>query len=188
MTISPAFAVLAVVLALAAALFDWKSGEVPNWLTLGPLPFAVLAHAAAAGPHDGAFGIAAAPFCALVSLVGAVACSVVPLVMYRFALLGGADVKLLASLGALLMPRLGVEAELAGLLLGGFFALARLAYQGRLLVTLGRNVLFLVHALGPAKRRKQLPEPMLDSIRLCPFLFLGTTLVVLLRNSGALGQ
>lgn len=188
MNVTPAFAIAAVVLSFVAALFDWKSGEVPNWLTLGPLPLAVLAHVLAAGPHDGAFGVAPPLFCGVVSLVGALACSVVPIAMYRFSFVGGADVKLLASIGAILSPRLGVEAELAGLLVAGFYALARLAWEGRLLVTLGRNALFVFYSVGPAERRRSLPAPMLDSLRLCPFLFVGTTLVVLFRNSGALGR
>ena len=99
----------AVVVALLAAVIDWRTGEIPNWLTLGPLLGGVIGHTA----YDAAHGASASDAVQSggAALFGALACAVIPLILYRQDAIGGGDVKLLAGLGAILGWRNGLEAE-----------------------------------------------------------------------------
>src|SRR5690349_17460824 len=104
----PMFLVAAVILAAVAAVYDVTKGEVPNWLTLGGLFVAPLAHAAyAATQHAGAdVALAEGGY----SVLGAVACAFVPFVLFRYNAIGGGDVKLFAAIGAFCQTMIGIEA------------------------------------------------------------------------------
>lgn len=167
----------ATLLAACAAWTDWRTGHIPNELTLGGFAAAVLAHfvrGAMAGGFGG--GVVQAGY----ALGGALLCSLVPAFMYWKGGMGGGDVKLFAAVGALLLPLGGLEAETYAFLAAALIAPAKLAYEG----TLGRTLVNTVNvALNPFRakdRRKEIPEAMVAWFRLGPAIFLGTaaTLVV----------
>ena len=91
------FLMAAVVVALAAAYVDARTGHIPNALTLGPLAVAPLAHAlvTAVHTHAAALALRSLGF----SVLGALLCALLPLAMYRSAGMGGGDVKLFAAVG-----------------------------------------------------------------------------------------
>ena len=89
MLVQRLFIAAAVVVAGIAAWTDWRRGQIPNWLTLGALavaPFAHLIAALATGRSGEA--IEAAGF----SVVGAAACGLVPVLLYRAGGIYGGDV------------------------------------------------------------------------------------------------
>src|SRR5262245_35316370 len=97
MLVERIFLAVAVAASGVAAWTDWRRGQIPNWLTLGTLAVAPVAHFVAAivtGRADQA--IEAAGF----SVVGAAVCALVPLLLYRQGGICGGDVKMLAALGA----------------------------------------------------------------------------------------
>src|SRR5262245_56124026 len=128
----PIFLLFAVVVSAIAAWTDWRTGKIPNRLTLGVLVRAPIAHFAAAillGRPERAIEAAG------MSVVGAAACGVVPLFMYRAGGICGGDVKLLDALGAICLPTLGIELQVFAFLGATFYAMGALAYQGKLFST-----------------------------------------------------
>jgi prepilin peptidase CpaA len=95
-----------------AALADGTTGTVPNRLTLSVLVGAPLVHAFLSGP--GGLGL---------SLFGALACGAVPLLLFTRGGVGGGDVKLFASLGAIVGAQLGLHIELVSLFVALPYAL-----------------------------------------------------------------
>jgi prepilin peptidase CpaA len=169
---------VALAVAAIAALYDVRKGVVPNWVTLGPLPIAPIVHALALRGTHGP-GMPGPLFGVLLSLLGAILCAVVPYAMFRFSLMGGADVKLLATLGALLTPHYGLEAELYAFLLAAFFVPLRLAFRGELLRTLRDSIVSAVRVALP-KAERALPPAAVETLRFSPFIGLGTAAAVLL--------
>ncbi|HEY2510730.1 MAG TPA: prepilin peptidase, partial [Polyangiaceae bacterium] len=116
----PALAVSAI-----AAVYDLRSWRIPNWLSLGALGAAPVAHfvwgAATQGFHQGALALGW-------SLAGAAICAVVPFLCWRSGTFGGGDVKLLAALGALCLPKVGVTIEFDAMVVGVIFAFGRLTW------------------------------------------------------------
>jgi prepilin peptidase CpaA len=161
----------AIVVTGVGAWCDWRTGHIPNWLTFGAFGAAVLYHAAygwlTGTPRDALTG-------AGFSLLGAVACLLVPLLLYRFEAIGGGDVKLLAALGAILRPMLGVEAELYGFVAVALIVPGQLAYQGKLGRVLGNTVAIATNPFRPKARRREIPPEMLTSVRFGPGVFAGT--------------
>jgi prepilin peptidase CpaA len=181
--VSPWFLVTGLALAAVAAFYDLKSRRIPLWLTGPTLAVAPLLHAFAAYREHarGAFGLPGPALEGLLSLFGALACGIVPFAMERIGLMGGGDSKLLACIGALLTVRTGVEAQLVALLLAGYFGLARLAFQGRLLTTLGRSLTSVANPFLPSHRRAAPPAALFESLPFAPFVLLGVLVSVLLR-------
>ena len=167
------FLVAALVVAAVAAFYDLRTRRIPLWLTW-PALAAYREHA------RGAFGLPGPALEGLLSLIGALACGIVPFAMERVGLMGGGDSKLLASVGALLTVRTGVEVQLVALLLAGYFGLARLAFQGRLLATLGRSLASIANPFLPNHRRAAPPSALFESLPFAPFVLLGVLVSVLL--------
>jgi prepilin peptidase CpaA len=173
------FLVAAAVISAIAAASDLRSGEIPNWLTLGTLLVAPLAHivvalAAHMSGHNALLEGGS-------SLLGAIACSVVPAVLYRQEAIGGGDVKLLAGMGALLQPRLGLEAEMYSFFAAGLVAPAFLAYEGKLFRTLKNTILLAVNPLLPKAKRRPVEPALLTWFRLGPAIFLGMVVTAYLH-------
>jgi prepilin peptidase CpaA len=127
LTVGEGLILASLLLAVVAAVFDWRRGIVPNWVTLGLLPVAPVLHAWGLRGSHGPFGLPGPLFGALLSLAGALLCALVPYLMFRLGYVGGADVKLLATLGALLTPHYGLQAELCALILAAILVPARIA-------------------------------------------------------------
>jgi prepilin peptidase CpaA len=173
------FLLAAAVLAAIAAAFDLRTGEIPNWLTLGALLVAPFAHVVVALVSH-ATGHAAL-YEGGSSLLGAIACSFVPAVLYRQDAIGGGDLKLLAAMGALLQPRLGLEAEMYSFFAAGLIAPAFLAYEGKLFRTIKNTALLAANPLLPKKKRRAVEPALLTWFRFGPAIFLGTGLTAYLH-------
>lgn len=173
--------VLLVALAVAAigAIFDWRKGTIPNWLTLPVLFLAPLFHVARfvsaterleVAIYEGAF-----------SLGGAALCAVVPLLLFRQSAIGGGDVKLFIALGAVLQPVLGVESQMYGFFSGAILAPARLAYEGKLLATIRNAFSIGTNFFLPKTRQREVDATALSWFRLGPAIFLGVVLTAYLH-------
>ena len=168
----PYFLAFAIAIAAIGAWSDWRTGEIPNWVTLGALCVAPLAHLVSTLLQGR--GMQAAVESAGFSVLGALACAVVPLALYRSGAMFGGDVKLLAALGAILRPLAGIEAEFYAFLAAAFFAPARLAYEGKLMQVLGNAISLVANPLLPKHRRRQISPEMMTLMRFGPAIFVGT--------------
>mgnify|MGYP001618612898 CR=1 FL=1 len=157
-----------IALSLAAAITDARGGLIPNWLTLPSLLLAPLVQFSVAGPGACAH-----------SLLGAVCCGLVPLLLFGLRAMGGGDVKLFAAIGAVAGAGLGLEIQITSYAMIALYALCTLAHRGQMLATLGRSLALLLAPFRPkAKRALPPPEAML-SLRLGPAIFAATVSVLL---------
>lgn len=173
------FLLAALLVAAVAAWFDWRTGHMPNWTTLGPLLAAPVAHLGVAlytGRTHEAF--AAAGF----SFAGAFVCALVPFFLFREGAMFGGDVKLLAALGAIARPMLGIEIVFYSFVLAALYAPARMAYEGKLFKVLGNTVKIAFNRFRPKEKREELPVEMLTEMRFGPSIFAGVLLTVILRG------
>lgn len=167
------FLLLAVVASAAAALFDMRTREIPNWISLGALVVAVAAHVAhgvmraggLAGVREGGW-----------SVVGALASGIVPFFFWQRGAFGGGDVKMMAAVGALLLPLDGIEAEFYALIVAAVLAPARLAWEGKLLRTLGNVATLMLNPLRPKNKRREVPLEAMTSLRFGPAILAGALL------------
>jgi prepilin peptidase CpaA len=175
---APYFLGFAVLVSAIAAAFDWRTGHIPNWVTLAPLGLAPLAHVgvfvangrAGEALSQGAF-----------SVLGAAVCAIVPLALYRAGGLGGGDVKLLAAIGALCRPLLGIEAQFYGFIAAALFAPARLAYEGKLLKVMANTLALVANPFLPKARRREITPEMLTWQGLGPAIFVGMSFTALMH-------
>lgn len=172
------FLVAAVVVAGIAAWTDWRTGNIPNWLTFGTLAVAPVAHFAVSLARHAPASEALAT--GGYSLLGAIVCGFFPVLLYRRGGIGGGDVKLFAALGALLRTMVGVEAELYCFMAAALIAPAHLAYEGKLFLTLKNSALMVVNPFLPAEKRRVVEQEATSWIRLGPAIFLGTILTAAL--------
>jgi prepilin peptidase CpaA len=176
------FLLAAVAASAIAAIVDYRTGQIPNWLTLGGIVAGVVGHLAQGWVSEGArAGLVEAGF----AVGGLVFCSLAPAVLYVKGGMGGGDLKLYAAIGALCQPMLGIEAQMYSLVIAAIVAPARLAYEGKLFRVLGRSLTLLVNPLRPAVRRHEVPVEALTWFRLGPAIF-GGTLVTLVIHGFAL--
>jgi prepilin peptidase CpaA len=164
---------LAFVVALTAAAIDLGTGQIPNWLTIGALCMG-LALRLVAGAAMGLDGIRSA---AIFVLAGVVLCSSVPLLLWRFAGMGGGDLKLLAALGAISGPLTGFRAQTYAFVAMFVYVLGRLVYEGKLLQLLFRVLCALIWPLR-ARRARVAPE-RIEPIRFGPAILVGVCLALL---------
>jgi prepilin peptidase CpaA len=161
----------ALLVAATATVTDWRTGHIPNWLTFPPMLAAPIVH----GLFSGIPGFT-------LSLIGIAACGLVPYIVFKLGGMAGGDVKLLAALGAVLGPFVGIEAEFIAFIVAAIFALGRLAWEGKLLRTLGNTGRLAVNPFLPRRKRREVPDEMMSSMRLGASIFVGTLIAVLLRN------
>jgi prepilin peptidase CpaA len=119
-------------------------------------------------------GVAGAGAGVLSAVLGLIACAVVPLFLYRVGGIGGGDVKLLAVVGALVGPIWGLEAEFYSFGALILYAPARLAYDGRLLVTLANSMALIANAVLPKDKRRSIAPELMTSLRFGPAVFVGS--------------
>jgi prepilin peptidase CpaA len=174
--VSHLFLAAAVAVTAIAAVIDWKTEEIPNWLTFGALAVAPLAHAAfgfhEAGPVGALWGLG-------FSLAGIVLCGAVPFLLFYLGGGFGGDVKLLGALGGILAPMLGIEAEMYAFVAAALYAPARMAWEGRLLQTLANSARLVVNPFLPKEKRREVPAELMSTLRFGPAAFVGTLIVVL---------
>ena len=165
------FFALATLIAAASAIHDWRTGHIPNRLTLLGLAVAILGHFLQGTMHR---GIGEGVEQAGLSVVGALTCALVPLFMRWKGAMGGGDVKLFAALGAALLPLKGLEAETYGFVAAMLIAPAKLAWEGTLLRTLGNTLALVLNPFRKKESRKAVPAEMTTWFRLGPAVFVGT--------------
>jgi prepilin peptidase CpaA len=160
----------AVVITAIAAVMDLRTGRIPNWLSLGSVPFSMLWHISWGASRAGVRGALGG---AAISAGGFLVCAIVPIVLYRCAGMGGGDVKLFASLGALCGSVLGLQMQWFANLALALFLFARLAYEGRLIRTFVESISALVQQLRPRRLRPPPPAVLRRTVRLGPAIFVG---------------
>jgi prepilin peptidase CpaA len=166
-----AFLLAATIVAAIAAFIDYRTGHIPNWITLPAIAGGIVGHFAygwyVADFQEGAIEGATA-------IAGVALCSLAPGFMFWKGGMGGGDLKLFAAIGALCQPMIGLEAEMYGLVVAALIAPARLAYDGRLLQVLKNSFALLLNPFRPAKSKRDVPPEMLTWFRLGPAIFVGT--------------
>lgn len=172
------FLLAALVVGLVAAWLDYRTGHIPNWLTLGPLAVAPLAHGVVGYV---VYGWDAAVHGASFSLLGALACGLVPYLLYRMGGIFAGDVKLLAAIGALCHPVIGIEAEFYAFIAAALYAPARMAYEGKLWRTLGNTAALAANPFLPKAKRRTIAPEMLTELRFGPAVAVGVALAVALE-------
>ena len=175
------FLLAAVAITAIAAAYDWRKGEIPNWVTLGPLALGLTAHGIVGALSHGSAGALSS---VLLALLGAIACGLVPVLLWWKGAIGGGDVKLLIAVGALLGPMLGIEAELFGFIAAAIYAPARLAYEGKLLRTLGNTAALALNPVLPKTKRREVAPEMMTWLRFGPPMFVGMCVTVVLNWRG----
>lgn len=172
--------IAAIVVTAIGAFTDYREGIIPNWLSLGALVLAPLAHGMhgymVSGPKEGAWY-------AIFSLLGAVICGAIPMFLYSIGAGRGGDVKLLAAVGALCRPTIGIEAVFYSFAAAAIYSMARLAYEGKLLRTLANSAAIAFNPFLPKARRREPPKQVLTWTRLGPSVLAGTVVAVVLNWS-----
>jgi prepilin peptidase CpaA len=162
---------IAVGLVAMAAITDWRTGRIPNWLTVPPLMAAPVAYFAIAGVDGLVF-----------SVVGALVCIACPYVLFRRGAIGGGDVKLLAMIGALVGVMIGLEGQLLGFIIAAVYAIGLRVFGGGLR-KLAHNCFFLFsNPVLPAPYKREVARSEMSSLRLGGFILLGLCASVTLRH------
>lgn len=158
---------LAILLVALAAYLDWKTGEIPNWVTLPTIAIGVLGQLLLGGP-----GVA------LSALLGVIAVGIIPFFFFRAGAMGGGDVKLYAAIGALAGPLLGTEILLLSTALAGLQAVVMIARMGRLREATRTTFQLLVNSVRRPSQRVPIPVESRIPMRLGPAIAFGTLIIM----------
>lgn len=143
--LAPPAAALLAALVLAAAVGDWRSRRIPNWLTAGGILAGFALNAAYGAWRQAALGFALA--------------AAVYLPLYLLRAMGGGDLKLMAAVGAITGPSIWLAIFVFTAILGGIAALALLSIRGGWSRALG-NVVYILGQLlrlrAPRRGREDL--------------------------------
>jgi prepilin peptidase CpaA len=150
--------VFTLALTLSAAMLDWRSRRIPNWLTVPGLLCGVTLHTVLNGWQGMRFALEGAAL-ALVILL--------PLVLLRA--LGAGDWKLMGAVGAFLGWKLFLFVLVGSIFASGIMAVVQMYRVGRVMETL-RNMLTLVKGFLAFGLKKN-PEISLDNPRLLKLPF-----------------
>jgi prepilin peptidase CpaA len=159
---------VAVLITAIAAVTDWRTGHIPNWLTLPPIALAPIVH----GVLYGWRGL-------LASGLGILLCGLVPYFLFRKGAMAGGDVKLFAAVGGIAGVLVGFEAEMFAFIAAAFFSLARLAWHGKLFKTIGNTFFLGLNPILPSKWRREVEPELMSSLRLGGAIFAGTLVAVM---------
>ena len=162
---------LALLIAAIAAVTDFRTGEIPNWLTLPPLVAAPLAYA-----------IIDWPWGAVHSIASIAVCGLVPYLLFRRGAAGGGDVKLFAAIGAVAGMSVGIVVQLVTFMAAAIISLGRLAYHGKLFKTLANSAFLGLNPILPQKWRREVTPELMTMVRLGGFAFVGTFVALYLRH------
>jgi prepilin peptidase CpaA len=164
-----------VALTLGAAIFDWRTGTIPNWLTMGAMTLGPIWHFAAgySETHERSLALLEAG----TSVAGLLVCVLVPWLMYRQNAIGGGDVKVLGAIGALGQISIGMEVQVLGFLCLALVAPAILAYKGVLLSTLRNTVNIFANSLRRKDKQVPIEGAAYSWLRFGPALLLASVFV-----------
>jgi prepilin peptidase CpaA len=173
---------LVIAIAALGAICDQRTGLIPNRLTISGLAVLLLSQLAFGALSRGASGVWMA---LVVSVLGLLACALIPLAIFLSRGMGGGDVKLLAVCGVGLGPVLGLEAQLYAFGLGALYALALAAYDGVLLQTLSGSTALLTNPLLPARLKRPVAASASMPIRFGPAIGVGVAVAVAMHWNAA---
>jgi prepilin peptidase CpaA len=159
-----------VLVSTLAAIIDFRTGRIPNWLTLPAMVVAL----GEAGVLHGLPGVTHAA-------LGLLLCAVVPWLLHRFSggqAIGGGDVKLFAALGAFGGATLGLEIEFSSFTLLAVFALVQLAFRGQLLMVLANVVRIMLRPFHRSSRVSLSPAS-LTQMRMGPAIAVAVLVMAL---------
>jgi prepilin peptidase CpaA len=145
--------ILTLALTVSAAMLDWRSRRIPNWLTVPGLLVGVSTHAILNGWHGTLFALKGAALALIVLL---------PLVLLRA--LGAGDWKLMGAVGAFLGWQLFLFVLAGSIFAAGIMAAVQMIRVGRVTETL-RNMMVLVKGFFAFGLKKN-PQISLDNPRL----------------------
>ena len=146
-TVGPAPAVVLLVLAVTCAVTDLWRGKIYNAVTYPAMALGVVLSIW----QHGASGIYFA--------LGGFAVGFFPaFVLFALGGMGGGDVKLLGAIGAIAGAVAATETLILAFLVGGLFALGKLAWHGKLFSTLGRTLRAIAGTLWPGLGPGKAPE------------------------------
>lgn len=177
------FYLAALLLAAIATIADARQRRIPNWLTLAPLLLAPLGWAFRARANAGAFSVPGPLLFAGLSLVGGVVCAAVPFALFRYSMIGGGDVKLLACVGALTLPGSGLFIEWLSLIFAALTIPAILTYRGRLSATVAGTFAWVTHAMGPHGRRRPPPPELRERHCFSPYVLAATIVAAMIEGA-----
>ncbi len=161
---------LALFLAGLSAVTDYRTGHIPNWITLPPLVLGPLIH----GLVDGMEA-------AIASVVAMLICGAVPLLMFWRQGMHGGDTKLFIAIAALCGTLIGIESQLLAFVVGAIYAMGRMAWEGKLFSTLGRTFYLGLNPILPKAWRKAPSPELMQKLRLGGAIFAGLALSVIGR-------
>jgi prepilin peptidase CpaA len=150
--------ILTLALTILAALLDWRSRRIPNWLTVPGLLSGVVVHALIAGWPGALFALKGAGL-ALILLL--------PLVALRA--LGAGDWKLMGAVGAFVGWQMFLFVLLGSIFASGIIAIVQVYRTGRVMETL-KNMVTLVRGFFTFGLKKN-PQISLDNPRLLKLPF-----------------
>lgn len=165
----------ALLLSGIAAVTDFRTGHIPNWLTVPPMVIGPLMN----GLVDGAVA-------AFASLASMLICGAVPLLMFFKQGMHGGDTKLFIAIAALCGTMVGIESQLIAFVVASIYAMGRLAWDGKLLATLGRSLYLGLNPILPQRWRKSANPELMQKLRLGGAIFAGLLLSVFGRYHTAL--
>jgi prepilin peptidase CpaA len=150
--------ILTLALTISAALLDWRSRRIPNWLTVPGFLSGVILHVVLNGWQGLRFALAGGAL-ALILLL--------PLVMLRA--LGAGDWKLMGAVGAFLGWKLFLFVMFGSILASGIMAIVQMIRVGRVAETF-RNMWTLLKGFFVFGLKKN-PQISLDNPRLLKLPF-----------------
>jgi prepilin peptidase CpaA len=145
-------AVVLVALLVVAAVIDWRTYRIPNWLTVGGMAFGLIYNTVSA---------TAAWSGLLWACAGLATGLVVMLPAYVLRIMGAGDVKLMATVGAFLGAPEILYAVLCTLIVGGFAAIAFAVYR-RAFRRMTGNVAEIVQSMAFAAIAGYKPPPAME--------------------------
>ena len=83
--------------------------------------------------------------------------------------------------GAICQWVIGIEAEFYAFIAAALFAPARLAWEGKLLKTLGNTFVLVANPFLPKAKRKEIPSEAMTSLRFGPAIFAGALIATILH-------
>jgi prepilin peptidase CpaA len=161
--------------ALVAAAFDWRTGRIPNTLTLGAMLLAVPIHAGLSAPGRTLDGVES-------SVLGAFMCAVPFLVGWRLGWIAGGDVKLIAAMGALGGISFGLESVFLGLFFAVAFVLLKLCWDGVFFRTVGNGLAVAATRTVFRSRQVETRAELTSTLRFGPFALAGAALSLVLHG------
>ena len=165
-------AVSALLLSGACAWTDYRSGMMPNRLTLPGVVLGLVLAFIGGGAHG-----------LLLAALGALAAGLVPIILFKMGAMGGGDVKLFFALGALIGAGAALEAEALSFMLGALQGLVLWGRRGELLAGLKGTFVIAVPFLRRPVQGKAASARKTE-IRFGPAIFLSTVLVIVSRIVG----